>query len=129
MRFRPPDVVDAGLRCQAVRRRLVRARASDVDATAVLFPVAVSGRVGSFPAADFARRRRGGCRLVGLVRWRLRLGGLRVLAYHSLGLQSLSRVIPIPMNGKMHATDAVPFAIDGYGVLELSGRDAAAFLH
>lgn len=33
------------------------------------------------------------------------------------------------MIGKTHASQAAPFALPGHSVLELSGRDAAAFLH
>lgn len=33
------------------------------------------------------------------------------------------------MNGKTSANSAAPFALPGYGVLEISGRDAAGFLH
>jgi hypothetical protein len=33
------------------------------------------------------------------------------------------------MIGKTHASPATPFALPGYSVLELSGRDAGAFLH
>lgn len=33
------------------------------------------------------------------------------------------------MIGKTHATPETPFALPGFGVLELSGRDAQAFLH
>jgi tRNA-modifying protein YgfZ len=102
--------------------------ASEIDTTAVLFPVAVSGRIGAFAAADllrdtilfllpgwFGRRRIG-----------TGFGGVNGFAYHAL-IPELGSLSPTPMTNNPQTPQTSWFALSDHRLVALSGRDAIAF--
>jgi folate-binding protein YgfZ len=109
---------------------LRRVAGSEIDATAILFPIPVTGWIGALAATDFRgrngvrnRRRRSfrtrKRRLPGFGTW------IR-LAYHRC-IHNSTSLSPTPMSDNLHdaATDA--FSVSGWHVLVISGRDALAF--
>lgn len=107
-----------------------RVAGSEINATTILFPIPVTGWIGAFAAADFRgrnsvrNRRRRGFRM--RKRRRPGFGTGICVAYHRC-IHNPASLSPTPMSDNLQdaATDA--FALSGWHVLMISGRDALAF--
>lgn len=97
---------------------------SKIDATAVLFPVAITGGIEAVATADLFRHRCRRDRFRGRNGGHGRLGNKGGFAYH-LGIHNPRSLSPTPMPDNPQPG----FALPGYRFIGLEGRDAQAFAH
>lgn len=99
-----------------------------IDATSVLFPISIAGRLQAASTADFRTGFKSFFRIfraIRLIRLSLCLSGIAarmVLLHHP------SMVIPLSMPFKLNFSPGKPFALANHALIRIHGADASAFL-
>ncbi len=107
-----------------------RVAGSEINATAILFPIPVTGWIEALAATDF--RGRDSVRNVWHHRFRIRnwrLPGFGTgiwVAYHRC-IHNPTSLSPTPMSDNLHDASINAFAVPGWRLLVIGGRDALAF--